>query len=223
MSVRLRPLLALCVLAPCIGIVGCRSVPRPDGAIFGPFYAPQNVRAAPALPHSVARVVLLPLTGSDHADPEVLENIRTVFRTEFTRAARAELAVIDGDRLQRLVGEHRVRTTEPLPDGFLARIREGTAADAVLFVEVTSFRPYPPLTLGIRARLVTTDSQETLWACDELFDARVAAVRNAARRHAATPAPQPGAPGDLSQTILQNPDRFAAYVAAALFHTLPPR
>lgn len=202
---------------------GCKSIPRPDGMIIGPFYSPKNIRAAATMPHAVARIVMVPVAGPDSVSPESLTVIGMAFANEFTRTGRAELTLLDGDRMQRLFGERSVRTSAPLPADFLARLREGTAADAVLFVEVTAFRACPPLTLGIRGRLVTTDSQESLWACDELFDATVASVRNAARRHAASPAPQPGAPGDLSHTILQNPDRFAAYVAASLLSTLPAR
>lgn len=213
-------------LVTCLAIgagSGCKSIPRPDGMLVGPFYAPTNIRAAATMPHSVARVVMIPVTGPDSVSPESLAAVGTAFANEFTRAGRAELTLLDADRLQRLVGERSLRTTEPLPEGFLAKLRAGTAADAVLFIEVTSFRAYPPLALGIRGRLVTTDSQESLWACDERFDATLSSVRNAARRHAATPAPQPGAPGDLSHTVLQNPDRFAAYVAASLLRTLPAR
>jgi hypothetical protein len=202
---------------------GCKSIPRPDGMIVGPFYRPKNIRASATMPHSVARIVMIPLTGPDSVSAESLSGIGIAFANEFTRTGRAELTLLDSDRMQRLVGERGVSTTAPLPADFLARLRAGTAADAVLFVEVTAFRAYPPLTLGIRGRLVTTDSQESLWACDELFDAAAPSVRNAARRHAARPAPQPGAPGDLSHTILQSPDRFAAYVAASLLSTLPAR
>ncbi len=202
---------------------GCKSIPRPDGMIGGPFYSPKNVRTAATMPHSVARIVMIPVAGPDTVSSESLAGVGRAFANEFVRSGRAELTLLDGDRMQRLVGERGVSATAPLPADFLARLREGTAADAVLFVEVTAFRAYPPLTLGIRGRLVTTDSQESLWACDELFDATVPSVRNAARRHAARPAPQPGAPGDLSHTILQNPDRFAAYVAASLLSTLPAR
>ncbi len=214
---------SLCVLAAIVGLGACKSIPRPDGSIVGPFHAPKNIRAAATFPHSVARVLILPVSGPESVSAEGLNAVGAAFEAEFTRAARAELTVLDSDRLQRLVGERQVRTTEPLPDRLLGRLRESTAADAVLFIEVTSSRAYPPLALGIRGRLVTTDTQETLWACDELFDASVAAVRNSARRHAGAPSPQPGAPGDLTHTILQNPDRFAAYVAATLLATLPAR
>jgi hypothetical protein len=223
MNLPSRRLALAITLLSIIGLAGCKSIPRPDGSVVGPFHSPKNIRATPALPHSVARVVVLPVAGPADVSHEALNAVGAAFHAEFTRAARAELLVLDGDRLQRLAGQRRMRSTEPLPDRFLSRLREHTAADAVLFLEVTSYRAYPPLALGIRGRLVTTDTQETLWACDELFDANLAAVRNSARRHAASPAPQPGSPGDLTYTVLQNPDRFAAYVAASLLRTLPAR
>jgi hypothetical protein len=223
MKLLARALASVLALVSILGLGGCKSIPRPDGSVVGPFHAPKNIRATPSLPHSVARVVVLPVAGPEAVSHETLDAIGAAFHAEFTRAARAELIVLDGVRLQRLAGEPRVRATEPLPDRFLTRLRESSTADAVLFLEVTSYRAYPPLALGIRGRLVTTDTQETLWACDELFDASLAAVRNSARRHAASPAPQPGSPGDLTYTVLQNPDRFAAYVAAVLLRTLPAR
>jgi hypothetical protein len=96
------------------------------------------------------------------------------------------------------------------------------AADAVLFVDVTAYSPYPPLALGLRTRLAPIRETEILWATDLHFSAADPSVANSARRHALSLAKSSG-PADLSHTILQNPTRFAGYAAAATFATLPPR
>jgi hypothetical protein len=122
----------------------------------------------------------------------------------------------------RLTGARAIRSVETLPHDFLTRLVADYAADAVLFTDVTTYSPYPPLALGLRAKLVRTDNGSILWSFDTIFSATDTSVVNAARRHWLDTAPS-GTPADFSITALQSPQRFAAYAASAAFATLPPR
>ena len=104
---------------------------------------------------------------------------------------------------------------------FVAGLRRDFAVDAVMFVEFTAFTAYRPLTLGVRAKLAVVADSHLVWAFDNIFAAENPAVANSARRFFAA-SDRREVPGDLTPAVLQSPSRFAEYVAAAMYATLPP-
>jgi len=60
-----------------------------------------------------------------------------------------------------------------------------------------------------------------LWTFDNVFSIADPAVSNAARHHFLN-SDRRGLPGDSTQAVLESPSRFASYVAAEMFTTLPP-
>jgi hypothetical protein len=206
-----------------LGLTGCETVSPTDGARMGPFFQPTNVRGVERLPAAVRRIALLPSAGGPGVVEESLLRIDEALVSQFTRTARAESVPVSRDLLARITGLRQIDSTAALPHDLLSRIKSGTQADAVLFVDITSYSPYPPMILGLRAKLVHLESADILWAFDSLFDASQPAVKNAARRHALAEGANFSMTADMSATILQNPFKFATYVGAAAFTTLPPR
>jgi hypothetical protein len=209
-----------------LGLFGCAQLPKRDGAKAGPFFTPTNVKSSvPTLPANIRRVLLLPISAEGIAlSEESLNRLDATFLAELNRTARFEVVTLTRDELARVTGARQIGSAAPLPAGFIDRlfnIYNEYAADAVLFVDLTAYSPYPPLLLGVRAKLAPVRESEILWAADLSFSAAEPAVANSARRHALTLAS--ATPANLSHTILQNPTRFAGYAAAATFATLPPR
>lgn len=202
---------------------GCETTPRTDAARTGPFFTPTNVRGVDRLPATLRRVAVLPAAGLSSIPEESLTRLDQALIGELNRTARAEAVPVSRDVLARLSGARQLEATEALPHDLLSKLRTYTQADAVLFTDITTYSPYPPLALGLRARLVDLTSGEILWAFDNLFDTTHPAVVNAARRHYLNTSPAAPGSADLSSTVLQNPTRFGAYVGAAMFSTLPPR
>ena len=213
---RLWPFVLLPLLA------GCQTPSEFDSARSGPFFAPNNFQAVARLPVEIRRVVVLPVADDGRIPEDTLDNLDTVLQTSLGRAQRFELVPLSRPVCARLAGARAIRSVDALPHDFLTRLIADYAADAVLFVDVTSYSPYPPLALGLRAKLVRTDNGSILWSFDTIFSATDPAVANAARRHWLDTAPA-GTPADFSVTALQSPQRFAAYAASAAFATLPPR
>jgi hypothetical protein len=219
----LRPLL---LVALALGLTACAHLPSRDGAKAGPFFTPANVKVSPdGLPANIRRVLLLPVSAEGLGLPdENLARIDAAFLTELNRAARFEVVTLSRDELVRLAGVRQLNSTAAMPPAFLDHVfnvYNDYGADAVLFVDLTAYSAYPPLLIGVRAKLASVHESDIPWAADISFSAADPAVANAARRHALSIAPQ--GPVDLSHTILQNPARFAGYVAEATFATLPTR
>jgi hypothetical protein len=148
----------------------------------------------------------------------------TIYTTLDPRQAPAALTGLDDSERAaacRALG-HVSRRGRSLPPDLLARIRTNLVADGVLFVRVHSFRPYPPVSLGWDARLVTVSTGQTLWSIDEAFDAGQADVARAARDYFRDHHTGPSELAD-PQADLRSPAHFTRYAAQAALATLPAR
>jgi len=208
-----------------LALSACSALPKRDGAVAGPFYTPANVKAAAKIPDGVRRVIVLPVAGGPMPTEETLLKLDAICQGELTRTGRFEVVPLSRDKLAEITGSRQISSVDKLPVVLIDKlfnIYNSYGADAVLFIDVTTYSAYPPLKLGLRTKLARVTDGEIIWAADNVFAAAEIAVANSARRHAAALGSDRGQV-DLSHTILQNPQRFAGYVAAATFLTLPPR
>ncbi|HAM70664.1 MAG TPA: hypothetical protein DCM86_03365 [Verrucomicrobiales bacterium] len=196
-----------------------RKLDRPVGA----GYSPRNVyRAGEALPADLRRVALLPLVTArpDGGMPEGQVALEPVVERELEKRLAFEVVRISRDQVRLWTGRSDWHAEEALPPELLNRIRESYGCQGVIFAQLTEFHPYGPVQIGWRLRLVDSRKAEVYWAVDEVFDAGVPAVANAARRYAqdfqrdASPVPD-------SEFVLSSPRRFGEYSLHALFATLP--
>ncbi|MBC7368208.1 MAG: hypothetical protein H7343_15580 [Undibacterium sp.] len=214
-------MLSLTVTALLLLATGCQTPPYDDPARAGPFFTPVNHAGDLSLPPAVRRVVLLPVYGGPLADGETAASLDTVFATELQRQNRFEVVVLDRAECRRRFGADEFSSSAALPRDFLPKLRREFAADAVLWVDLTAYRAYRPLALGVRAKLATLKETRLVWTFDTVFSSDDPAVANAARHHFMDQT-HATVPADLTPAVLQSPTRFATYVAAATFATLPP-
>jgi hypothetical protein len=206
------------VLAGCAA-GGARAPAASQGAGV---FKPRNFRADNFIPLSVRRVVLLPVHGGALVPPEACEYLDPIFATALERQARFEVVTLSREDCAKGFGAPDLSSTDVLPPDFLARLGTEYGAQAVLFVDVTAYGPYRPLTLGLRAKLATVGDRRLIWTFDEVFTCLDPAVVAGLRRYYSKGS-QEGAPVDLSADALVSPRRFAAYAADATFQTLPLR
>jgi hypothetical protein len=218
----IRPFLSPAALALAVlAFAGCQNPSFDDPARLGPFFSPVNFAGDPSLPSGLRRVVLLPVCGGAVAAPESSSQLDAVFATELQRQNRFEVVVLSRAECRRRFGAGEFSSAAALPRDLLPTLRREFAADAVLWVDLTAFRPYGPIALGVRAKLATLEEPRVLWTFDTVFSADDPAVANSARRHFIAQT-HTDVPADLTRTALQSPTRFGTYVAAAMFATLPP-
>lgn len=188
-------------------------------------YQPSNVfREDAVLPEQIRRVALLPVSvASDDGDMAFGRGtLEPVIFAEIARVRRFEVVAVTADQLRLLTGRTGWTPEERLPLDFFEKIRDMFGVDAVLFTQLTHFRPYEPLLTGWRLKLIDADEPHILWAVDEVFDARVPAVAAAAMRHLEGN-PDTGASLSDSRSVLQSSRRFGRYTAHAVVHTMPGR
>ena len=224
-SASCRKVSLFCSLILFLGLSGCTS-PRVEHAIrdrpFGPGYEPENVFSVDKLPAGFQRVLVLPPTDpegdllSDDLTNALLASLRKANRFEVIPSGQAYRAISD------LSGEAPLVTRQAVSPAVLKEAQRLGAA-GILELQMTHYRPYKPLQVGLRSRLVSlADGGQVLWEIDELFDAGQKDVAIGARRYAETFIEQPF-PLQSSYSVLMSPLRFTGYVGKMAFETLPPQ
>lgn len=202
---------------------GCSTKPLRD-PILGPDHQINNVyRKEGVMPGNVRRVAVLPLSfnevnGTGSAGRETLE---PVLRVELGKVARFESFYSTPAQLQLWSGRERWDDYDELPPGFLKVLAARTGADSILFTRLTHFKAYPPMIIGWRMKLVTTEG-DVIWTADEVFDAAEETVSNSARRYDRAHTKNNPVLED-SRSILLSPTKFGQYTLSTLFNTLPVR
>ena len=203
-------------------VTGCATLPTWLGDEQArPLFTPGNFRGDVQLAPDIQRIALLPLHGGDVAAPEITMALDAVLVTALQRQVRFEVVVVSREDCAHLFGAGDFSSTAALPHGFLEKIAEKYAVDAVLFTDLTVLHAYRPLTLGLRAKLATVRDVRLVWAFDEVFSAADEKMVNSVRQFH-----REGdrlAPVDSTPAVLQSPARFGAVAAEIMFHTLPPR
>jgi hypothetical protein len=200
---------------------GCMTPSIDDPSRLGPFFTPKNHVGEPSL-GGMRRVVLLPVCGGALAPVETVAALDPVVMAALQQQHRFEVVTLSREQCRRQFHVEEFSSVGALPHDLLATLQSEFAADGVIFVDITVFRPYRPIGLGLRAKLATLDSSARLvWTFDNVFSADDPAVANSARRHFLG-SDRGGVPADLSPGVLQSPARFASYAADAMFATLPP-
>ncbi len=210
------------LFAALIALTGCMHPPAHDEARTGPFHAAVNHAADPQLPQTLRRVVLLPVAGGSAADAESAAALGPVFAAELQKQNRFEVVTLTREDLLRRFRRPEVLSTASLPHDFMAKLRRDLAVDGVMFVDLTVYKPYRPMVVGVRAKLATAGEDVRLvWTFDNVFSTADPATANSARRHFIN-SDRGGIPADLTPGVLHSPSRFAEYAAAQAFATLPP-
>jgi hypothetical protein len=209
-------------LAAALVAGGCMHPSPVDSSRLGPFFTPHNYFGEKKMPVTIHRVVLMPLHGGDYAPEEATEALDQIFATALERQMRFEVVTLPRDECQKCFGVPDIASVSALPHDFLADLGRKYGADAVLLVDITSYKGFRPLILGIRAKLARVSDRSLIWTFDEVYSATDPGVANSVRRYFIA-SNIPGVPVDMTPSTLESPSDFAAYAADATFKTLPPR
>tara|TARA_B100001057_G_C22761026_1_gene915776 strand:- start:427 stop:1080 length:654 start_codon:yes stop_codon:yes gene_type:complete len=184
-------------------------------------FTPTNLYPVERLPTYMNRVVVLPCF---HADPDspLLAYIDDVFHQELAQERIFETIRLSTADMKGLFGSHRISSFSELPENFLRILDEQTGASGVLFIDLDSYRPYRPMSLGVRAKLVDLKSGEFMWAIDETFDTGHAGVIVGASLFQEK-AQVRALSSKTSGSVLQSHRIFSKYIASTIFSTLPMR
>jgi len=216
------PITLVVLLLPILS--GCTS-PRLERELsdrpMGKAYQPVNIFADPVLSAEFQTVLVLPFAKTGLSF-EWMPAVESAMISSLRKAGRFNIVVLPAEALYDLTGSHEIPMASPVPASVLEVAWQQYQADGVLQMEVTAFRPYKPMEIGVQGRLFQTAGNRVIWSCDEFFDAGNQAVVTGARKYAETYLDQ-RYPLQSSYSALLTPQRFGGYVGHVLFETLPVR
>jgi len=133
----------------------------------------------------------------------------------------------------RLTGRESVSSSAIIPADVVKALRQNYAADAVMFIDFTVFRPYRPIAIGVRSKIVDLRSMEVIWVADGILDTAEPDVATLATQFAGLGLNVPYISATIpkgkdreaasgNQIILQSPRLFAGFVAHEAFASLAP-
>jgi hypothetical protein len=209
------------LLAGCSSLIGKKpEVPRET---YHPKYTPRNVSGVPTLPEHIRRVVVLPVYWERDAGSDFVDDMDSILQLSLQRTNSFEVVPISRTQTYKLFSVNQFSSVSILPDDLLPILAKTYAADGVLFIDMTLFRPYRPIAIGLRAKLVDAKSGKIIWAIDCLFDSADPAVARAALDFSSSSTYNATTSVDSTGSILLSPRAFAAFASDTMFGTLPHR
>ena len=131
----------------------CRKFKQEEVVAKAEPFKPTNIYPVERLPLNFTRVVLLPCFHND-PDNSILKFCDQVFFQELAQERIFEIIQLSTENLQSLVGQKRLSSTGRLPANFLKIIEDYTGANGVLFIDLDSYKPFRPMTLGLGLNLL---------------------------------------------------------------------
>ena len=195
---------------------------------------PQDLSANSGIqwPHGMRRLAVLPIHSSRPID-QTQRDMDGIFRAELSKVVKYEIVQVNRADMAALINRESVSSSEIIPSSVVAMLRNKYAADAVLFTDFTLFRPYRPMAIGVRSKIVDVKSMEVLWMADGILDSAEPDVAELATDFSDTglqmsyisskiPKGRKREQGSGNQIILQSPRLYAAFVAHEAFASLSP-
>lgn len=185
---------------------------------FIPSYNPSNTYKEEKLPQDLQRVLLLPIYSKDQ-EWVTLEPLHQSFQTELIQTHLFEVIPVSRKHLIELFGQPQFSSVGSFPPNFVDTLGQYYRCDALLLIDLIQFRPYKPMAIGIRTKLVGLKDYKLLWAFDAIFDAGDTRVAAGAKRYQQRFQSQ-NYPLHEPVSVLQSPRCFARYVAFSVFQNL---
>lgn len=203
-------------------LCGCSVLPKSGHtAAKAAAPVPLNHGGDARLPAGLRRVVILPLAGGTVASPESVSALDPVLIAALQLQNRFEVVPLTREECRRYFQNDEISSVSEIPANLMSVLKREYSADAVLFIDLTVYRAYHPLAIGLRAKLATLDDAHLVWTFDNVFSADDPAVAEGAVRYLKS-RDQGGLPADLIAVDLESPLRFGTYASTAMFATLPP-
>ncbi|MFZ9963585.1 MAG: hypothetical protein ACO3GO_00120 [Terrimicrobiaceae bacterium] len=193
---------------------------------------PQPIQSNIVWPAGMRRLAILPIYSARPID-DMQRDMDGIFRGELSKVVKYEIVQVPREEMLKLTSNEAVSSSSIISADVVKALRQKHAADAVMFIDFTVFRPYRPIAIGVRAKIVDLRNMEVIWVADGILDTAEPDVATIATQFAGmglnVPYISPSIPkgkdreqGSGNQIILQSPRLFAGFVAHEAFSTLAP-
>lgn len=178
------------------------------------------------------RLVMLPIHSSRPIG-EAQRDMDGIFRAELSKVVKYEIVQVSRQEMVGLFRSESFASSDFIPPELIRLLLQKYAGDAVLFTDFTLFRPYRPMAIGVRTKIVDLKTMDVIWMADGILDSAEPDVANSAMHFAdrglrmsyvspTIPKGREREQASGNQIILQSPRLYAGYVAHEAFASLAP-
>ncbi|MDR4509765.1 MAG: hypothetical protein MRJ65_16285 [Candidatus Brocadiaceae bacterium] len=116
----------------------------------------------------VRRVLLLPFEY-DVDREAVIDEVTEAFAVELRKIGQFEIVLpLENKSVASL--KHEIWVKGSFDIHTIIMLQKQYDVDAIIFGEITHYRPYEPMSLGVKVGMVSTDNGAVLWSADGVFD-----------------------------------------------------
>ena len=150
------------IIGLCLFLVGCLNTPQKRSTSLSYNTADEfkNMR--------IRRVLLLPFEY-DIDREAVIDEVTEAFAVELRKIGHFEVVVPAGGKAS-LSPEHEIWSKGSVNLNNLLYLRKKYDADAIAFGNITHYRPYEPMLLGVKVGIISTNTGDVVWSADGVFD-----------------------------------------------------
>lgn len=116
----------------------------------------------------IRRVLLLPFEYNVDREA-IIDEVTEAFAVELRKIGSFEVIVPSGSTTK-LVSEYEIWDKGSINLTTLLALRKKYDVDAIVFGNITHYRPYEPMLLGVKAGMISTDTGTVVWSADGVFD-----------------------------------------------------
>jgi len=113
--------------------------------------------------------------------PDIEDKVQEVFLLELKKAQRFE--IVYNLEIDKALENERFITKGDFSNEDLIEIAKKFHVDAIILAQITQYRPYQPLVLGIKIKMIQTITGEIIWFLDEVYDSSLFGVANSAKEY----------------------------------------
>lgn len=155
--------LKACIIILCsLTIMGCFSTPPQRSSSLSYNKSDEFAKA------SIRRVLLLPFEYNIDREA-VIDEVTEAFSVELRKIGSFEVIVPTGNKTA-IVPEHEIWAKGSVNISTLVSLKKKYDVDAIIFGNITHYRPYEPMLLGVKVGMISTDTGSVVWSADGVFD-----------------------------------------------------
>ncbi len=157
----MKSILSIITICLCV-VAGCSSAPprHSSSLSYNKTEEYKKIR--------IRRVLLLPFEYTVDREA-IIDEVTEAFAVELRKTGSFEVVVPSGNSAT-LTTEHEIWDKGSINLNTLLILRKKYDADAIVFGNITHYRPYEPMLLGVKVGMISTDTGDVVWSADGVFD-----------------------------------------------------
>lgn len=164
----------------------------------------------------IRRVLLLPFEYTVDREA-IIDEVTEAFAVELRKTGNFEVVAPQENNATATTG-HEIWIRGSITLNTLLTLRKKYEVDAIVFGNITHYRPYEPMLLGVKVGMISTDTGAVVWSADGVFDSNENEVAELVKRYFETTHQKSALYG--WKLILLSLRRYSQFVANQITETL---